>query len=91
MSVSGKPIQPIREPKPEAAGDVRIYHETIVINTSSRFELLNITDRISELIEKSGIRRGFVNLSSLHTTVCLLAELDGPRERGMAVQVVGTA
>lgn len=146
------------------AGPLRIYQETIVVNTSERLELVNITNRIKELIKRSGVRSGFVNLTTLHTTVSLfinewqdallydvrgfleqlvgrdaywrhndpnwsdcerknadshvralllghslslqiqkaalvlgtfqsiiLAELDGPRERGMSIQVIGVA
>jgi secondary thiamine-phosphate synthase enzyme len=36
--------------------------------TSDRMELLNITDRVNELIRKSGVKDGFIHLQSLHTT-----------------------
>ena len=152
------------EPGAALSGRLRVYQEMLVINTSERFQLVNLTGRIKELIQRSGIRVGFVNLMILHTTVSLfinewqdallhdircilerfvgqeeywrhndpawsdcdrknadshlralflshsvslqiqkaalvlgkfqsiiLAELDGPRERGMSVQVIGIA
>lgn len=166
MSFATIGVQPVQDDEPGevVAGDLRIYQETIVVNTTHRFEFLNITNRIKELIQRSGIRFGVVNLSTLHTTVCLfinewqdallndfrtileelvggdqawkhndpacsdcdrknaashlralllghclslqvqkaalvlgtwqsiiLAELDGPQERGMSVQVIGVA
>ncbi len=166
MSVSGNAVRPIRERQAsqESSGELKFYQEAITFETAARLELQNITGRINEIVKKSGIRRGFVNLSSLHTTVCvfvnewqdallsdmrraleewvnpsryyqhndpqlsdcarqnavshlralllghtlslqvhkaavvlgrwqsiILAELDGPQERGMSVQVIGIA
>ncbi len=73
MNASGKAVGPSREPEriPTTPGDLRIYQHTLKFQTSDRLELVNITGRINELVEKSGIRRGFVNVSTLHTTVCL--------------------
>ena len=34
-------------------------------------ELLNITDRINELVRKSGVRDGIIHLQSLHTTTAV--------------------
>ena len=36
--------------------------------TSDRLQLLNITDRVNEIVRKSGVRDGLVHLQSLHTT-----------------------
>ena len=166
MSLS--PLDGQQDPQIEPSGvlseGLRIYQETIVINTLERFQLVSIAGRIKELIQQSGVRVGFVNLTTLHTTASLfvnewqdallhdircflegfvgqqehwrhndpawsdcdrknadshlrglllghslslqiqkavlalgkfqsiiLAELDGPRERGMTVQVIGVA
>lgn len=166
MSVSSASVQRDQETDPSKAltGELRIYQETLVVRTSERLELVNVTNRIRELIQRSGIRVGFVHLTTLHTTVSLfinewqdallhdvrsfleqligrdqswrhndpawsdcdrknadshlralllghslslqiqkaalvlgrfqsiiLAELDGPQERGMSVQVIGVA
>jgi secondary thiamine-phosphate synthase enzyme len=36
--------------------------------TNDRLQLLNITDRINDIVRKSGVRDGMVHLQSLHTT-----------------------
>jgi secondary thiamine-phosphate synthase enzyme len=39
--------------------------------TSDRMQLINVTDRINEIVRKSGIRDGIVHLQSLHTTTAV--------------------
>jgi secondary thiamine-phosphate synthase enzyme len=39
--------------------------------TSERLQLINITDRINDIVRKSGIRDGLVHLQSLHTTTAV--------------------
>ena len=39
--------------------------------TRHRFELINLTEQVEELIAKSGIREGIVLLQSLHSTAAL--------------------
>ena len=39
--------------------------------TSDRMQLINVTDRINEIVRKSGIREGMVHLQSLHTTTAV--------------------
>ncbi|MBK9166300.1 MAG: YjbQ family protein [Bryobacterales bacterium] len=36
--------------------------------TSERLQLINVTDRINEVVRKSNVREGLVHLQSLHTT-----------------------
>ncbi len=36
--------------------------------TGDRLQLLNITERVNEIVRKSGVRDGLVHLQSLHTT-----------------------
>jgi secondary thiamine-phosphate synthase enzyme len=36
--------------------------------TKDKFELINVTDRINEIVAKSGVKDGVVHLQSLHTT-----------------------
>lgn len=50
----------------------RIFHRVLEWMTSERFQLLNITDRIQEVVRRSGIREGLVHIQSLHTTTALL-------------------
>jgi secondary thiamine-phosphate synthase enzyme len=39
--------------------------------TTERLQLINITDRINDVVRKSGIRDGMVHLHSLHTTAAV--------------------
>jgi secondary thiamine-phosphate synthase enzyme len=41
------------------------------VTTRHRFELINMTEEVEELVGKAGIREGFVLLQSLHSTAAL--------------------
>ena len=47
-------------------------HVTIAVQTSRPTEFIDITDRIERLIADAGLRCGFVNIQSLHTTAAIL-------------------
>src|SRR5512132_924931 len=49
----------------------RIFNRIVDWITNDRMQLINITDRINELVRKSGIRDGIVHLQSLHTTTAV--------------------
>lgn len=51
-----------------AAGSYKVFSRIVDWITNDRTQLLNITDRINEIVHKSGIRDGIVHLQSLHTT-----------------------
>lgn len=53
---------------PAAAGNYRVVHRVIDWITSDRMQLINITDRINDIVRKSGVKDGLVHLQSLHTT-----------------------
>ncbi|MGB2800221.1 MAG: secondary thiamine-phosphate synthase enzyme YjbQ [Dehalococcoidia bacterium] len=42
--------------------------EYIWFNTSKHREFINITDRVEELVQRSGIAEGFVLISAMHIT-----------------------
>jgi secondary thiamine-phosphate synthase enzyme len=56
-----------------AAGQagLRIVSRIVDWITNEHVELLNITDRVNEIVRKSGVRDGIVHLQSLHTTTAL--------------------
>jgi secondary thiamine-phosphate synthase enzyme len=69
----GKPKVQILEAGPAAAqdsalGGYKVFNRIIDWITNDRMQLLNITDRINEIVRKSGVRDGLVHLQSLHTT-----------------------
>ncbi|MGD0499537.1 MAG: secondary thiamine-phosphate synthase enzyme YjbQ [Bryobacteraceae bacterium] len=54
-------------PATEPAG-FRIFNRIADWITSERTQLIDITDRVNEIVRKSGIRHGMVHLQTLHTT-----------------------
>ncbi len=46
----------------------KVFSRVLDWITSDRTQLLNITDRVNEIVRKSGVRDGLVHLQSLHTT-----------------------
>lgn len=55
----------------ELQGTVKMFSRTLKVVTDSRVELYNVTDRIVDLVRSSGIKAGFLILSSLHTTTAV--------------------
>lgn len=53
-------------------GIARVFSRTITVDTYERLELINLTDEVRDLAEASGIRDGFIQVSSMHTTAALL-------------------
>jgi secondary thiamine-phosphate synthase enzyme len=49
----------------------RIFNRVVDWITSDRMQLINVTDRINDIVRKSGIRDGIVHLQSLHTTTAV--------------------
>jgi len=60
----------VAESSPASAG-FKVFSRVVDWITNDRLELLNITDRINEIVRKSGVREGIVHLQSLHTTTAL--------------------
>ena len=56
---------PVDNPAPAS---YKVFNRIIDWITNDRLQLLNITDRINEIVRKSGVRDGLVHLQSLHTT-----------------------
>src|SRR5260370_17907134 len=57
--------------QPTPVSGFKIFNRIIDWITNERMQLLNITDRINEIVRKSSIRDGLVHLQSLHTTSAL--------------------
>jgi secondary thiamine-phosphate synthase enzyme len=55
-------------PASSSLGSYKVFNRIVDWITNDRTQLLNITDRINEIVRKSGIRDGLVHLQSLHTT-----------------------
>lgn len=59
--------------------------DKIVLNTSKSIELINITDKVQEIVEKSGVDDALVNISTKHTTSAVVINED---EKGLKNDVV---
>lgn len=51
-----------------SAGPARVHTETLAVESGARLEFVDVTDRVCELVSRSGVREGTINLFSLHTT-----------------------
>ncbi len=49
----------------------KLFNRVVDWITSDRMQLINITDRINDIVRKSGVRDGIVHLQSLHTTTAV--------------------
>jgi secondary thiamine-phosphate synthase enzyme len=65
-------------PGPESTSEPAILGLTPIVaaheldfTTRQRFELINLTERVEELVRKTGIRAGFALVQSLHSTAAL--------------------
>ncbi len=54
--------------RPLNEGGYKVFNRVIEWVTNDRLQLLNITERVNEIVRKSGVREGLVHLQSLHTT-----------------------
>jgi secondary thiamine-phosphate synthase enzyme len=57
--------------RPVTEGAYRVFHRVVEWITGERMQLMNITDRVNEIVRKSGVREGMVHLQSLHTTTAV--------------------
>ena len=53
-------------------GTVRVFSKTITVKTHERTDLVNLSDDIREFVESTGVKDGYVQVSSLHTTAGLI-------------------
>ena len=72
MSLTSHKIQTLprtgEDERSESQGTWKVFNRVLDWITNDRMELLNITDRLNELVRKSGVKDGFIHLQSLHTT-----------------------
>jgi secondary thiamine-phosphate synthase enzyme len=59
---------PVEQIASASAGGLTVHGETLLVQTSGRIEVVDLTDRITELVRRVGVREGLVSLWSLHTT-----------------------
>ena len=71
-SVQAK-VTELPSPQEDAAPQTgyRIFNRISDWITNERLQLIDITDRVNEIVRKSGIRNGLVHLQTLHTTTSI--------------------
>jgi len=59
------------KPVSASAGGMIVRGETLVVSSSDRIELVDLTARVMDLVKDAGVREGVVSLWSMHTTCAL--------------------
>jgi len=49
-------------------GTVKVFAKTIEVKTNDRTELINLSGDIRAFVDRTGVKDGYVQISSLHTT-----------------------
>jgi len=75
-SVNGTPVEseiaaPETASSAAPAGGFKMFNRIVDWITNDRMQLINVTDRINDIVRKSGVRDGMVHLQSLHTTTAV--------------------
>jgi secondary thiamine-phosphate synthase enzyme len=55
-----------------SAGGLLVHGETLTVQSAARIDLHDVTDRVMALVHGAGVREGFVNVWSMHTTCAVL-------------------
>ena len=64
------------EEKTSAA--LRAHHDLIHLNTSECLQFIDLTSRIANIVTRSGVRHGIVNVQTKHTTTALIINENEP-------------
>ncbi|MBS1789344.1 MAG: YjbQ family protein [Acidobacteria bacterium] len=57
---------------------LRTHHDEIVIRTDDCLQFIDLTSRIANIVDRSGIRHGMVNIQTKHTTTGLVINENEP-------------
>ena len=57
---------------------MKSYTEYLILNVSERMDFVNITARVEEAVEKSGVREGLVLCNAMHITASVFINDDEP-------------
>jgi len=53
-------------------GTAKVFSKTVTVNTQERTDLVNLTNDIRDFVISTGVKDGYVQVSSLHTTAGLI-------------------
>src|SRR5262245_62577316 len=57
---------------------LKTSHHSIHLQTVGCLQFIDLTDRVSEIVEESGIRQGLVNVQTRHTTTAIVLNENEP-------------
>ena len=57
---------------------VRIHHAAIHLETEESLQFIDLTDRVAELVEASGVKAGIINIQTRHTTTAIVVNENEP-------------
>ncbi|QGA53680.1 YjbQ family protein [Sulfolobus sp. E5-1-F] len=64
---------------------MKVYFEDIQVSTTRQFELIDITDQVEEIVEKSGVKNGICLIFVAHSTAAIVAN---EHERGLMEDIL---
>ncbi len=67
---------------------MKIYTKVLKFITRKNVDLINITEKVREIVKESGIKEGFVNVFTLHTTSAIIINEDEPGLEKDFVEIV---
>ena len=57
---------------------MKIHHDSIRLRTRECLQFIDLTDLVTELVQESGVRYGFVNIQTKHTTTAVVVNENEP-------------
>src|SRR5262245_45602180 len=57
---------------------LKTSHHLIHLETVGGLQFIDLTDRVAEIVEKSGVRQGLVNVQTRHTTTAIVLNENEP-------------
>ncbi len=64
---------------------MKVVFQQLDVRTSGRKELVDLTDRIEQVVEESGLKEGMCLITTLHTTSCIIIN---EHEEGLMQDIV---
>lgn len=64
---------------------MKVYFEELSLSTSRRIELINVTEQVEEVVEKSGVKNGLCLVYAPHATAAIVVNED---ELGLKQDIV---
>jgi len=57
---------------------MKTYHHSIHLQTAAYLQFIDLTERITELVERAAVRNGLVNIQTRHTTTAIIVNEHEP-------------